>query len=1532
MKPKAAFSSESVCQGTSHGLVARGDWKFRYEQYKDLYTNCTYLVGNLEIIFLDEMGKTFDLSFLSSIKQVTGYVLIVGVFADYLHLDNLQIIRGKTLFYYPKNNDHYTLFVALNYDKNSPTIGLKELRFTSLREILAGKIFFMNNNQLCFENAVNWKDVNPYVTPPVEFRFNSSDYRRPCDTAEECDPVCYNNITHERNCWGGGKDMCQELTQGEACHRSCERRCYGKLPNQCCHQECAGGCSGPLKTDCLGGAMVNCPTSAATRSVPGECSGPLKTDCLACRNFLDDGACVPFCPPSIIYDNRLMMNIPNLNAKYAYGGICVKQCPGFLLQDAGSCVRACPEGKYPKDGKNCVPCEGPCPRTCKGTEGSQFLNAANLNNFTDCTTIDGNLRILKHSFLLDQHFNISPLHPQNLTVLKHVREITGFLLIQSDHPDFTDLSFLSSLEIINGRQLDGGQALHILGTPLKSLDLTSLRRIANGNVYILGNPHLCYAYTIAWRHLFDTSKQKPHVSYNKSPNNCTLDDEVCDPQCSSEGCWGKGPNRCLKCLMYEFPDQHLCLNNCSDVPLLYHAGEQKCQRCHSECASSCTGPENTQCDQCAHVAIHGPGGQVGCFAKCPKSMYSDSNNVCRPCHLYCESFGCTGPSEQIKDGGCNKCEVGLQRSAQVHIITCLPADTESCMPGYYMNRRSLASPGAMAGQRVCEPCHHFCATCHGASNQYCEKCRYFRSLDNYCTDSCPRFTYGDEQSKQCRMCHRECRGGCTGPDSTDCNFCSNFKIYMDEELTVFNCTAECPDTLPYQVKDVTQDDENRNVCADESHPEVRAMLDKDRAEEKKKIIILVVLIIGGVLILGVLLTLFGYYCQKRAKSREKTAELTARMTGFDETEPVTPTNAQPDLAKLRLVKESELRKGGIIGSGAFGTVYKGFWIPQGENVKIPVAIKVLQDGTSPNQNKELLEEARVMASVEQACCIRILAVCMSAQMMLITQLMPLGCLLDYVRKNKEHIGSRVLLNWCTQIAKGMGYLEERGIVHRDLAARNVLVQTPTQVKITDFGLAKLLDYNEDEYHAAGGKMPIKWLALECIQHRIFTHKSDVWSFGVTAWELFTYGQKPYDNIRARDVPGLLEKGERLPQPSICTIDVYMIMIKCWMLDAESRPSFKELTEEFAKMARDPGRYLVVQGDVLKKIPEENFHGSDLDLLPIDGVDLPTDTEGEGDKLMRLPSHSYDKSELVRSVSVAADGPEELVEADDYLQPHLPQLSPPRQVVFENNNSPSTPLLIYPVKPDKLDCGGCGAGSSSGGPPWRERNYAHLDAAVARKQRQQASPTRAREDSFNSRYSSDPIHFFREKEEIEGVASYPAPHHSAVLHNGGMRMPSRKSSPPQKILQLPVDEDNYLAPHAAISQPSAMYTDLSDKGYYQNEKVFDESQDQRETDYMLGSSAKALSMPAVANPEYFGQDNDNDDDDDVWETKPLHNGQLPPYRQPHPPQYHRGKSLDVESHYYNDFNAPHGSAGIVPGGSLGRVNKPFREQLPSESRV
>lgn len=101
---------------------------------------------------------------------------------------------------------------------------------------------------------------------------------------------------------------------------------------------------------------------------------------------------------------------------------------------------------------------------------------------------------------------------------------------------------------------------------------------------------------------------------------------------------------------------------------------------------------------------------------------------------------------------------------------------------------------------------------------------------------------------------------------------------------------------------------------------------------------------------------------------------------------------------------------------------QGVWVVEGENIKIPVAIKKLhkKDDTCgyDNTSKEFLDEAYIMASVEHDNLVKLLAVCMTSEMMLVTQLMPLGCLLKYVRNNNDKIGSKTFLKWCTQIAKG----------------------------------------------------------------------------------------------------------------------------------------------------------------------------------------------------------------------------------------------------------------------------------------------------------------------------------------------------------------------------------------------------------------------------------------------------------------------------------------------------------------------------------
>ncbi|XP_053386630.1 epidermal growth factor receptor-like [Mercenaria mercenaria] len=132
----------------------------------------------------------------------------------------------------------------------------------------------------------------------------------------------------------------------------------------------------------------------------------------------------------------------------------------------------------------------------------------------------------------------------------------------------------------------------------------------------------------------------------------------------------------------------------------------------------------------------------------------------------------------------------------------------------------------------------------------------------------------------------------------------------------------------------------------------------------------------------IVITLCVVFWWRRKEQRAKLSSLEQMNkddSPFSAEEPLSLTDVKPDKSKLRIIKESELRRGGEIGRGAFGVVYKGFWVPEGEDVKIPVAIKVIRKGNSSGLHQELLDEARIMVSVVHICCIRLLAVCMSSE-------------------------------------------------------------------------------------------------------------------------------------------------------------------------------------------------------------------------------------------------------------------------------------------------------------------------------------------------------------------------------------------------------------------------------------------------------------------------------------------------------------------------------------------------------------------------
>ncbi|CAJ1051062.1 receptor tyrosine-protein kinase erbB-3a isoform X1 [Xyrichtys novacula] len=487
----------------------------------------------------------------------------------------------------------------------------------------------------------------------------------------------------------------------------------------------------------------------------------------------------------------------------------------------------------------------------------------------------------------------------------------------------------------------------------------------------------------------------------------------------------------------------------------------------------------------------------------------------------------------------------------------------------------------------CMPCHQECKvqagkqTCTGPGADQCVACARLQD-GPHCVPSCPEGVMGGEEvifkypNKQgrCEPCHINCTQGCFGPGIGDCVGSSR---YMSGQAT----TA---------------------------------------------------------IVLGVIALLFASFSifvltvlYRRGLAIRRKRAMRRYIESGESFEPLDPGEKGAKV-HVRILKPTELRKIKLLGNGVFGQVHKGIWIPEGDTVKLPVAIKTIHDRNGRQTFHELTEHMMTIGSLDHLNVVRILGICPGASLQLITQISCQGSLLEHVRNCKNKLSPQRLLNWCVQIAKGMYYLEENRVVHRNLAARNVLLKSNYTAQISDYGIADLLYPDDKKYFYNEIKAPIKWMALESILFRRYTHQSDVWSYGVTVWEMMSYGAEPYYAMRPQEVPDLLEKGERLSQPQICTIDVYMVMVKCWMIDENVRPTFKELANEFTRMARDPPRYLVIKEDCSQvDSPPDELAQRSADLDDLDDLDMELVDQEEGvvDSLTPAPHYLPQSRSLSR---------------------------------------------------------------------------------------------------------------------------------------------------------------------------------------------------------------------------------------------------------------------------------------------------------------
>ncbi|KAK0413791.1 hypothetical protein QR680_006995 [Steinernema hermaphroditum] len=264
-----------------------------------------------------------------------------------------------------------------------------------------------------------------------------------------------------------------------------------------------------------------------------------------------------------------------------------------------------------------------------------------------------------------------------------------------------------------------------------------------------------------------------------------------------------------------------------------------------------------------------------------------------------------------------------------------------------------------------------------------------------------------------------------------------------------------------------------------------------------------------------------------------------------------------------------------LGSGNFCDVFKGKL-----HKRRIVAIKLCHpasenlDGDKEKtlqQHKKardaLIQEGNIMAEIQHINIIKFFGICADRPpVMVVMELCPGGSLLEHLLQMKDQISAGERIRYCLETSEGMSYLQDKGYIHRDLAARNCLISKYGIIKIADFGLSKISSAIKGNVQGHSLQIPLRWMAPETlVVTPDFSVKSDVWAFGVLAWEVFSNGKKPWDGWENKRVATHIRRGQMPDFPERTPADFKVVAKECWTLDPVKRCDFKYISKKLAEI-------------------------------------------------------------------------------------------------------------------------------------------------------------------------------------------------------------------------------------------------------------------------------------------------------------------------------------------------------------------------------